>query len=276
MRLGMILPIVEGDGQPLSQGSLVAGARRIEAAGFDSAWAFDAIGRGFILPDPLIAVSVAAAATERIDVGTGILQLPLRRPVELAHRVLTASLVCGDRLLLGMGAGSTQADFDAVGVDYGNRMHDFASSLEVMRSLWRGERVGEAALSPWPATVGGPKILIGSWAGGRWIERAAREFDGWIASAAKTSLRQLREGIRRFRDVGGGRAVVTNVSVDLRPGRAEAPCDEESPFSLSCSPEAAGDRLAQLDDMGFDDAVLLSFQHTDENLVAIRNLVPGS
>lgn len=274
MRLGMILPIVDAGNRPLEQGSLAAGARRIEAAGFDSAWAFDAIGRGFILPDPLIALSVAASVTERIEVGTGILQVPLRRPVELAHRVLTASLVCGDRLLLGIGAGSTEADFDAVGVDYRARMCEFAASVDVMRRLWRGETVGSASLSPWPATVGGPKVLIGSWAGSRWIERAAKEFDGWIASAAKTSLRHLREGIKRYRDLGGGRAVVTNISVDLAATSAKAPCDDDSPFSLVCSTEAAADRLGQLAELGFDDAVLLSFKQTEEELARIRSLHP--
>src|SRR5262249_919215 len=70
-------------------GAVGGGGRRIEAAGFDSAWVFDSIGRGFLLPDPLVALSVAAAVTRTIELGTGVLQVPLRRAVELAHRVLT-------------------------------------------------------------------------------------------------------------------------------------------------------------------------------------------
>src|SRR5262245_17829680 len=136
MRLGMIMPRTSPDGGALTGEALIAGARMVERAGFDSLWCFDAIGRGFMLPDPLIALSVAATATTRLDLGTCILQVPLRRPVELAHRILTASLVCGDRLLLGVGAGSTKADFDAIGLDYGKRMQDFADALDVMRRLW--------------------------------------------------------------------------------------------------------------------------------------------
>src|SRR5919201_3547810 len=122
MRLGLALPTTTPDGRPLTGAALITGARAIERAGFDSLWCFDSIGRGFMIPDPLIAVSVVAAATERLTVGTGILQVPLRRPVELAHRVLAAHLVCGDRLLLGVGAGSTRADFEAVDVDFEARM----------------------------------------------------------------------------------------------------------------------------------------------------------
>lgn len=270
MRLGMVLPVVEPGGAPLAPGGLADGARRLERLGFDSVWAFDAIGRGFVLPDPLIAVSVAAAVTERVEVGTCVLQVPLRRPVELAHRVLTAHLVAGGRLLLGVGAGSTEADFAAVGVDYGTRFRAFAQALPLMRALWRGETVGDARLTPWPAVAGGPPVLIGSWAGGIWIERAATQYEGWIASAAKTSFRQLADGLARFRSLGGGRAVVTNLAVDLR-ATATAD-DDDSPFTLQCPPEQAAGRLARLAALGFDDAVLLGMDHRDETLAAIRAL----
>ena len=58
MRLGMLLPAGPG-GVPLGPAGIAEGARRLEGIGFDSAWVFDSIGRGFILPDPLIALSVA-------------------------------------------------------------------------------------------------------------------------------------------------------------------------------------------------------------------------
>lgn len=74
----MVLLIADPAGGPLSSRGLADGARRLESHGFDSVWAFDAIGRGFALPDPLIAVAVAATVTERVDVGVGILQVPLR------------------------------------------------------------------------------------------------------------------------------------------------------------------------------------------------------
>ena len=271
MRLGMILPVVETGGRPLSARALAEGARSLESHGFDSVWAFDAIGRGFVLPDPLTAVSVAATVTDTVEVGTCILQVPLRRPVELAHRVMTAHLVAGERLVLGVGAGSTEADFAAVGVDYTGRLRTLGEALPVMRALWRGEAVGAAQLTPWPATLGGPPVLIGSWAGGTWIERAAQEYDGWIASAAKTSFAMLEAGIRRFRELGGARAVVTNLEVDLRGSGGEL--NDDDPFTLRCPPAEAADRLGRLADLGFDDAVLFGFDHRDETLAQLRFLV---
>ena len=272
MRLGVTQASSRSDGSALTGDALTAGAQLVEQVGFDSLWCFDAIGRGFILPDPLIGVSVAASVTSRLEVGTCILQVPLRRPVELAHRILTAHLVCGGRLLLGVGAGSPKTDFDAVGLDYDRRMEAFDEALAIMRRLWRGEQVGAADLTPWPATVGGPPVLIGSWSGQRWIPRAAREFDGWIASAAKTSFRTLAGGIGRFRAAGGTRAIVTNIVVDL--AAATTPLDDDAPFHLRCAPEAAAARLRRLADLGFDDAVLVPRPATDAHLAAMRALLP--
>src|SRR6185295_2924504 len=144
-----------------------------EAAGFDSAWVFDAIGRGFLQPDPLTSLAIAATVTKRIELGTGVFQVPLRNPVDLARRVLTTHLAANGRLIFGVGAGSTPADFAAIGVRFADRFRLLDESLAIMRQLWKGERVGDAALGTiWPAAAGGPRVMIGSWAGSKWIGRA--------------------------------------------------------------------------------------------------------
>ena len=274
-RIGVSLPAGGRSGPALEAQSLADAARRIEEAGFESIWAFDAISRGFLLADPLTALSVAATVTRRVELGTGVLQVPLRNPVELAQRVLTAHLVSGGRLRLGVGAGSTAADFEALGLDFVSRFRRLDESLAIMRRLWAGERVGRASLEPvWPTALGGPPVLIGSWAGSRWIERAAREFDGWVGSGARSSWRLLREGIARFRDLGGRRAVVTNVVVHL-DGRS-SPDGPDDPCDLSGSPESVRDRLHRLRQLGFDDIVLVTRRHDAEHLRELRALVQSS
>ena len=103
MRIG--LGFLPADRQNLTRSVLVQSAKAVEAAGYDGLWFFDAMGRGDILPDPLIGATLAASVTEKIEVGTCILQIPLRRPVDLAHRILTAHLMCEGRFSLGVGAG---------------------------------------------------------------------------------------------------------------------------------------------------------------------------
>ena len=272
MRLGISLSFPEPGA--VSGEGYVAGMRMAERMGFDSLWFFDTIGRGFMTIDPLSAVSVAAAVTERIEIGTCILQVPLRHPVDLAHRVLTAQLFSGGRLRLGVGAGSTEADFKAVDIDFKSRFRRLKDALPEMQALWRGETVGDANLAPWPAAQGGPPIFIGSWAGSRWIPIAAKQYQGWISSAALTNAEALKEGIERYRNEGGTRALVTNIAVDL-----EAPTTalgDDEPFHLRCAPADAGDRLQRLADLGFDDAILVVKTVTEEYLAAVRALLPTS
>ena len=272
LRLGIVLPRTESDGRPLAAASLADAARRIEEAGFDSAWVFDSLGRGRLLPDPLTALAVAGTVTHRIELGTGVLQVPLRRPVDLAHRVLTTHLVCDGRLRLGVGAGSTAADFAAVGVDFASRFRQLDESLAIMRQLWAGARVGDAELgAPWPVTAGGPPILIGSWAGSRWIERAAKEFDGWVASGARSSWQLIAEGIARFRKLGGKRAVLTNVNVRLEAEKP-SPDGPDDPFDLIGPRSMAVERLRHLRELGFDDVVLVPSRHDAAHLRELRAL----
>lgn len=271
MRLGIALPIDFG-GEPV--GDVVSeGARAAEVNGFDSVWFFDSIGRGRMSLDPLTGAAVAAAATERIEVGIGILQVPLRHPVELAHRVLTAHLVCGQRLLLGVGSGSTRGDFEAVGKRFEDRMTMLRDGLATMRRLWDGETVDGVNLSPSSAVRGGPSLLIGSWAGPRWIASAANDYDGWIASAFFSGFNTLKEGLDRYRAAGGRRAIVTNISLDLN-APTEWLRDTENAYHLRCAPDAAADRLQRLADAGFDDAVVVHRSAAPPDLAAIRALLP--
>ena len=270
MRLGIALPIDAGEpaGDVVSQG-----ARAAEEHGLDSVWFFDSIGRGRMSLDPLIGASVAAAATERIEVGIGILQVPLRHPVELAQRVLTAQLLCEGRLLLGVGSGSTRGDFEAVQQNFDDRMALLENGLATMQRLWNGETVEGVHLGPSDAVKGGPPVLIGSWAGPRWIGAAAREFDGWIASAFFSGFDTLNSGIERYRAAGGQRAIVTNISLDLAAPTSPM-ADSDNAFHLRCAPEEASARLRKLADAGFDDAVVVYRGSGAADLVAIRALLP--
>ena len=259
------------DRQNLTRAALVQSAKAVEAAGYDGLWFFDALGRGDILPDPLIGATLAASVTEKIEVGTCILQVPLRRPVELAHRVLTAHLMCEGRFSLGVGVGSTKGDFDFVGVDFSQRMAAMDAALPVMQKVWRNEPVNGHQLSVWPPALGGPPVLIGSWAGKTWIPRAAKEFDGWIASGAKSTYGKLQDGIGRFRAAGGKRAIVTNIQIDFT-AKTE-PMGDDTPFNLRCDPDTARERFSRLADLGYDDAIFVLPNHKPATLDAFAKIV---
>ena len=71
MRLGVALPF--------HAAAIADAARSAERHGFDSVWVLDAHNRGFMLPDPFVALAIAASVTERVELGSSIIQVPSRR-----------------------------------------------------------------------------------------------------------------------------------------------------------------------------------------------------
>ncbi|MGE0223917.1 MAG: LLM class flavin-dependent oxidoreductase [Acetobacteraceae bacterium] len=247
-------------------------ARRIEAAGFPGIWVGDSLGRGRPTLDPLIELSVLAAVTRTVELGISVLQLPLRNPVELAHRVQSVQALSANRLRLGVGSGSTRADFELLGADYDKRFGTMKRSLDTMRQVWRGEPTNAGGtLSLWPGCEGGPPILMGAWRSPRWITYAAKECQGWTPSGRYSSWDDLEHGMRIYREAGGMNAVLANVAVGFgnRPESAEL---ADISTSLVCAPEEARRRLQRLRQLGFDEVLLVSHGGVLEDIERARDL----
>src|ERR1700751_1598891 len=166
MRLSVVTFIRPGgEVRGRSPSRIVDYARQIEKRGFPGIWVTDSVGRGRPTLDPLVALGALSVATQRVELGTAVLQVSLRHPIELAHRVQSVQALSGGRLRLGVGSGSTRADFDLLGGDYDHRFRTLRNSLETMHRVWLGEPINGGALSVWPGCGGGPPILM--WASRR-------------------------------------------------------------------------------------------------------------
>lgn len=252
----------------------IAFAQHVEALGFAGLWTTDAFARGSVTVDPLLFLGALCQATERIELGTCVSQVPLRHPVELAHRAQTLNLLSRGRFRFGVGSGSTRHDFDAVQVDYQRRFKLLPEYLAVMRKVWAGEPVHGPALSVWPGTEGGPPVYLGAWRSPRWINLAAGHCAGWIASGIYASLDDLPVGLDMFRKAGGKRALLANVFTDLRPDPPAHPLIAHAKTTLVCSKPEARDRLRRITDLGFDDALLIVPFGAPGMLDEIRELLP--
>jgi alkanesulfonate monooxygenase SsuD/methylene tetrahydromethanopterin reductase-like flavin-dependent oxidoreductase (luciferase family) len=248
-------------------------ARQVEELGLHGLWVTDAFARGWPTLDPLVLLGALAAVTRRIELGTCVVQVPIRHPVEHAHRIQTVNLLSGGRLRLGVGTGSTRNDFDAVQADYESRFKVLPEMLEVMRRTWQGEAVYGPALSAWPGTEGGPPVMLGAWRSARWINLAARHCQGWIASGIHGSWEDAELGVRMYREAGGQRAIIANVFTDLRPEPQIPAVGRPLGISLICPPAEARARLQRLAAIGFDDALLVCPTDDPSQLETIRALV---
>lgn len=229
-------------------------SKRLVDAGFESLWVPQVIGRGTLVPDPFVTLAVAATATEGVELGTATVQVPLHHPADLAYRMLSLLQVCGDRLTLGLSPGSTDTDFATFDRDFPARFGTFTANVARLRVLLADGRDERADLAPADAIIGRPPLLLGSW--GANVERAAQEFDGWLASGYRRTPDQIIAAHQRFRAAGGKRAIVCAIPVgstdDLGPTRAA---------------------LRRYAEAGFDDAVVL-IEPTGPSPELVRSLFP--
>ena len=164
-------------------------AERAEEIGYDSLWAGDHVS--FVNPilDPMVALSLFAAATERVELGTSVLLLPLRHPSLVAKQAASLDWLSGGRLVLGVGVGGEgEKDFQAAGVDVRERGARADEAMRALRALFAGPEAtfrgrffsfAGVTIAPGPARRGGVPL----WVGGRSqaaIRRAGRVGDGWM------------------------------------------------------------------------------------------------
>lgn len=130
--------------QMLEPAAWLAHVRRAEALGYA-----EFLIRDHLVPDyfgdqyaPLVALGAAAAATERIGLGTMVLANDFRHPALLAKEAATLAALSGGRFALGLGAGWLRAEYAGAGLPFagaGTRIERLAESVTVLRGLWSGE-----------------------------------------------------------------------------------------------------------------------------------------
>ncbi|MBN6053070.1 TIGR03619 family F420-dependent LLM class oxidoreductase [Nonomuraea sp. RK-328] len=157
--------------------------------------------------DPLVALSYAAAVTERLRVGTGILLAAQRDPVVTAKAVATLDHLSGGRVVVGVGFGWNVEEMADHGVPYGARREITREHVLAMRALWRDEEASYdgrftrfAPSWSWPKPVSGPPVHIGGAAGPKMFAHVAEYADGWMpigGKGIKAALPALREACEK-------------------------------------------------------------------------------
>jgi probable F420-dependent oxidoreductase len=183
-------------GEELASGRAIAElAAAAESAGFDAVYTTEhpfpddgwlAHGGHHAL-DPLVALSFAAAATSRVRLHTNLFVLPYRNPFLAAKGLATLDFLSGGRLIVGIGAGYLEQEFEALGSSYDDRNERIDESIEAMRTAWTGESVTMSGIGftvhgntmlPRPVQRPHPPIWIGG-NSRRAIRRAVERGDGW-------------------------------------------------------------------------------------------------
>lgn len=232
-------------GRHATQENLRTMAKQAEAWGFDSLWASDHI----IIPpretssypgsatgqfpdfwleryfEPLAILNYLAGCTERIRLGTSVLILPLRNPIEVAKEVAGADVLSQGRLLFGVGVGWFKEEFEVLQAPFHERGRRTDEYLQICKTLWTQEpatfagryyRFREARFAPKPAQKPHPPILIAGHSPAA-LTRAARFGDGWHPFGV--TVEQLQPVVPQFHAAvreAGRRLEEFEISVKIR------------------------------------------------------------
>lgn len=160
------------------------------------------------IPDPLIWLAYVAAAVPRVLLGTCILILPQRNPLVLAKELATLDHLSGGRVVLGIGVGWLEEEFDALGVPWARRGARTDDYIAALRALWagphaehHGEFVDFAPVTCNPRPVRGNIPLMVGGDSPAAIRRAARLGDGYFPGT--TDPDQLAARIAALREAAG-------------------------------------------------------------------------
>ncbi len=221
MKIGILIAANEHTADPAML------ARKMEQLGFESIWLPDhpvlpvhsatplpetPPGQGQIpevyshISDPFVGMAMAAGATTRLKVATGVCLVPERNPLLTANELATLDYFSDGRVLFGIGAGWLKEESEILGADFPHRWSQTREYIAAMRQLWTNDEASFAGkyvkfspvrLYPKPKQSGGPPILIGSKDKNalRWT---AQWGDGWCPiflqpEAMRAELRKLRE-----------------------------------------------------------------------------------
>ena len=165
--------------------------------------------------DPFVALSVCAAVTERIRLGTGICLLIERDPITTAKEIASLDVVSNGRAIIGIGAGWNREEMENHGANYPKRWAVLREKVLAMRQIWNadeaeyhGEHVDFDPIWSWPKPVqeNGPPIWIG--ANSKWVfDRVADYADGWmpIGGLGSGNMERMKEAVekqnRRLEDI---------------------------------------------------------------------------
>jgi probable F420-dependent oxidoreductase len=264
MRVGVVMPIGEDDatGGTPSYADIRALARQAEATGFDSIWVYDHLL--FRFPEQPTGgiwecwtlLAALAEATERVELGTIVLCVPFRNPAVLAKMADTLEEISGGRLILGLGAGWHQPEFEAFGVPFDHKAARFEEAIQIITPLLREGKVDftgtyysapNCELRPRGPRPGGPEILVAS-SKPRMHTITARYADSWNTAwlGLPTNLADHRASLEAAcAEVGRDSAtlaITVGVSVQyVAPGRPlEKTPDRDKVLFGSAEDVAAG------------------------------------
>jgi probable F420-dependent oxidoreductase len=223
MKVGILLP--QTGESATSQNVLYIG-KEAEKEGLDSVWVFERLlwpvkpqtpyagVPGLPIPveyqnvlDPIETLTYVAGNTQRISLGTAIIDMFFHNPITLARRFATLDNLSGGRVIAGLGIGWSKDEYDASGISYKDRGARADEYIQLLKRIWTDDvvefkgrfyEIPASKIGPKPMQKPHPPILLGGFSPNTFL-RISNYADGWLPIAGFGSLEQLEQGINGLR-----------------------------------------------------------------------------
>jgi probable F420-dependent oxidoreductase len=224
MKAGILLPQT---GASATRENILYVAKEAEKEGLDSVWVFErllwplkpktpyvATPDGSLpveyqnVLDPLETLTYVAGNTNRISLGTCLIDMLFHNPVVLARRFATLDVLTNGRTIAGLGIGWSKDEYEVSGIPYKHRGQRADEFLQILKRIWTDEvvefkgqfySIPASKIGPKPVQKPHPPILLGGFSPNT-FSRIVHYADGWLPVAGFGSLEQLEQAIDSLRE----------------------------------------------------------------------------
>jgi probable F420-dependent oxidoreductase len=202
---GIELPQVFFDG-PVDMDHVRKFAARAETLGYDSLWLQERIVGDFPMLEPVTLLSYVAAITAKLKLGTSVILLPLRNPLQLAKAYSTLDVMSNGRAIMGVGLGGGHlgSHEDLFGYTREGRVTRFTEAVQIMKLLWTEPKANfqgrywnfkDVSMEPKPIQQKRLPVIFGGHHENA-LRRAVKYADGWMGAGSSSSGSFIRESAR--------------------------------------------------------------------------------
>jgi probable F420-dependent oxidoreductase len=224
MKVGLFMPHV---GEHTTTENILYIATEAEKEGIDSVWVLDRLlwpinpqtpyvaSPDGSLPivyqnvlDPLTILTYVAAVTERVSLGTSVIDMFFQNPVVLGKRIAALDNLSDGRAIAGLGIGWSKDEYEVSGIPYKDRGNRADEYLEVLKKIWTDEvvefkgqfyNIPSSKIGPKPVQEPHPPILLGGFTP-HTFSRIVKYANGWIGVAGFGPLEQLEQAINGLKE----------------------------------------------------------------------------
>jgi probable F420-dependent oxidoreductase len=290
LKIGVSLPQA---GQQATRGNVIQMAKNAESEGFDSLWVFDRLLWPInpqtpypgtpdgslpieyqIMLDPLETLTYVAANTNKIALGTSVIDMLFHNPIVLARRFATLDILSEGRAICGFGIGWSKDEYQASNIPFQNKGKRADEFIQALKKIWRDDIVefkGEyynipaSKIGPKPMQKPHPPVYMGGFSLNTFSRIVNYDTNGWLGVVAGP-LEYLDNTIKTIKDIANKankdpnsfKVILLahlNVALDSKGQSTTTTTNEDQRFPFTGTIDQIGNDIKRIKQMDIDHIV---------------------